>query len=175
MQHRSRGAQAACALRCRRRRAARSRRSRSAKRRRSRSQGRTADPAGFGDGVRKLAETARTRPRPAARLRATLNKSLSAQSSLFWAVCSVANPRHSGAMAVVCALQPIPNQGAHTREDLFSIALAVALDLGLGAPRLALDGGQQRRGDTVLDQRLESTDGDLLGRSGYRCRRQRRR
>ena len=26
-------------------------------------------------------------------------------------------------MAVVCALQPIPNQGAHTREDLFSIAL----------------------------------------------------
>ena len=27
-------------------------------------------------------------------------------------------------MAVVCALQPIPNQGAHTREDLFSIALS---------------------------------------------------
>ena len=27
-------------------------------------------------------------------------------------------------MAVVCALQPIPNQGAHTREDLFSMALA---------------------------------------------------
>ena len=28
-------------------------------------------------------------------------------------------------MAVVCALQPIPNQGAHTREDLFSIALKI--------------------------------------------------
>ena len=27
-------------------------------------------------------------------------------------------------MAVVCALQPIPNQGAHTREDLFSMALS---------------------------------------------------
>ena len=26
-------------------------------------------------------------------------------------------------MAVVCALQPIPNQGAHTRDDLFSIAV----------------------------------------------------
>ena len=35
----------------------------------------------------------------------------------------LANPRHSGAMAVVCALQPSPNQGAHTREDLFSMAL----------------------------------------------------
>ena len=54
---------------------------------------------------------------------ATLNKSLAARSSLFWAVCGVANPRHSWAMAVVCALQPISNQGAHTREDLFSIAL----------------------------------------------------
>ena len=54
---------------------------------------------------------------------ATLNKSLAARSSLFRAVCGVANPRHSGAMAVVCALQPIPNQGAHTREDLFSMAL----------------------------------------------------
>ena len=56
------------------------------------------------------------------RVRATLNKSLAARSSLFWAVCGVANPRHSWAMAVVCALQPIPNQDAHTREDLFSIA-----------------------------------------------------
>ena len=55
--------------------------------------------------------------------KATLNKSLAARSSLFWAVCGVANPRHSGAMAVVRALQPIPNQGAHTREDLFSMAL----------------------------------------------------
>ena len=26
-------------------------------------------------------------------------------------------------MAVVCALLPSPNQGAHTREDLFSMAL----------------------------------------------------
>ena len=57
-------------------------------------------------------------------LRATLNKSLAARSSLFWAVFGVANPRHSWAMSVVCALQPIPNQGAHTREDLFSVALA---------------------------------------------------
>ena len=57
--------------------------------------------------------------------RATLNKSLAARSSLFWAVGGVANPRHSWAMAVVCALQPIPNQGAHTREDLFSIAQAL--------------------------------------------------
>jgi hypothetical protein len=31
-------------------------------------------------------------------------------------------------MAVVCALQPIPNQGAHTREDLFSMALATKRD-----------------------------------------------
>ena len=29
-------------------------------------------------------------------------------------------------MAVVRALQPIPNQGAHTREDLFSVALTSA-------------------------------------------------
>ena len=57
------------------------------------------------------------------RIKATLNKSLAARSALFWAVCSVANPRHSWAMAVVCALQPSPNQGAHTREDLFSMAL----------------------------------------------------
>ena len=57
-------------------------------------------------------------------VRATLNKSLAARSALVWAVCGVANPRHSWAMAVVCALQPIPNQGAHTREDLFSMALA---------------------------------------------------
>ena len=28
-------------------------------------------------------------------------------------------------MAVVGALQPSPNQGAHTREDLFSIALSM--------------------------------------------------
>ena len=56
-------------------------------------------------------------------LMATLNKSLAARSSLLWAVCGVANPRHSWAMAVVCALQPIPNQGAHTRGDLFSVAL----------------------------------------------------
>ena len=28
-------------------------------------------------------------------------------------------------MAVVRALQPIPNQGAHTRVDLFSMALAM--------------------------------------------------
>ena len=54
---------------------------------------------------------------------ATLNKSLAARSALFWAVYGVANPRHSWAMAVVCALQPSPNQGAHTREDLFSVAL----------------------------------------------------
>ena len=53
--------------------------------------------------------------------------------------------------------------------------LAVAFDLGLGEPRLALDGGQQRRGGAVLDQRLESTNRDLLGRSGCLCRRQRRR
>ena len=62
--------------------------------------------------------------------KATLNKSLAARSSLFWAVCGVANPRHSGAMVVVCALQPIPNQGAHTREDLFSMALNAACRLG---------------------------------------------
>ena len=55
--------------------------------------------------------------------KATLNKSLPARSSLLWAVCGVANPRHSWAMAVVCALQPIPNQGAHTGGDLFSVAL----------------------------------------------------
>ena len=55
--------------------------------------------------------------------KAMLNKPLAARSALFWAVCGVANPRHSGAMAVVRALQPIPNQGAHTREDLFSMAL----------------------------------------------------
>ena len=60
---------------------------------------------------------------PACRDRATLNKSLAARSALFWAVCGVANPRHSWAMAVVCAWQPIPNQGAHTREDLFSMAI----------------------------------------------------
>ena len=30
-------------------------------------------------------------------------------------------------MAVVCALQPIPNQGAHTGGDLFSVALIDAL------------------------------------------------
>ena len=58
-----------------------------------------------------------------------LNKSLAARSSLFWAVCGVANPRHSWAMAVVYALQPIPNQGAHTREDLFSIALDQPLEV----------------------------------------------
>ena len=58
-------------------------------------------------------------------LRATLNKSLVARSSLFWAVCGLANPRHSWSMAVVCALQPIPNQDAHTREDLFSMALVL--------------------------------------------------
>ena len=29
-------------------------------------------------------------------------------------------------MAVVRALQPIPNQAAHTREDLFSVALGHA-------------------------------------------------
>jgi energy-converting hydrogenase Eha subunit H len=30
------------------------------------------------------------------------------------------------AMAVVCALQPIPNRGAGIRGDLFSVALGVA-------------------------------------------------
>ena len=63
--------------------------------------------------------------------KATLNKSLAARLSLFWAVCGVANPRHSWAMAVVRALQPIPNQGAHTREDLFSIALTTSLLVGV--------------------------------------------
>ena len=33
-------------------------------------------------------------------------------------------------MAVVGALQPIPNQGAHTREDLFSMALGRINDPG---------------------------------------------
>ena len=68
------------------------------------------------------------------RVRATLNKSLAARSALLWAVCGVANPRHSWAMPVVCALQPIPNQGAHTRGDLFSAALAFHEPHLLGGP-----------------------------------------
>jgi hypothetical protein len=47
--------------------------------------------------------------------------SLAGRASLLWAVCSVANPRHSGAMAVASlanpALQPIPNQGARPRGE----------------------------------------------------------
>ena len=44
-------------------------------------------------------------------------------------------------MAVVCALQPIPNQGAHTREGLFSIAFVEKLQRleRLGAVRSAAD------------------------------------
>ena len=68
--------------------------------------------------------------RPWGAHRATLNKSLAARSSLLWAVCGVATPRHSWAMAVVCALQPIPNQGAHTGGDLFSVALGMRADQG---------------------------------------------
>ena len=49
-------------------------------------------------------------------------------------------------MAVVRALQPIPNQGAHTREDLFSIALAGVKSpqnpyLGGGVANLGSSGG----------------------------------
>ena len=46
-----------------------------------------------------------------------------ASASPLWAVCGVENPRHSGAMAVVFALQPIPNRGARSRGDLISVAL----------------------------------------------------
>ena len=47
---------------------------------------------------------------------ATLNKSLAARSALFWAVCGVANRRHSGAMAVVVRLAAHPKPGRpHSR------------------------------------------------------------
>ena len=39
-------------------------------------------------------------------------------------------------MAVVCALQPIPNQGAPTREDLFSIALVCKVGRHAGLTRV---------------------------------------
>ena len=42
-------------------------------------------------------------------------------------------------MAVVCALQPIPNQGAHTCEDLFSIALS-GIERFTGADQVAGSG-----------------------------------
>ena len=47
-------------------------------------------------------------------------------------------------MAVVCALQPIPNQGAHTREDLFSIAFGSAANLNIHLHCLVLDGVYRR-------------------------------
>ena len=53
-------------------------------------------------------------------------------------------------MAVVCALQTIPNQGTHAREDLFSVALilwaqAIALDEdGLGVVAQTVE---QRQGE----------------------------
>ena len=56
-------------------------------------------------------------------VKATLNMSLAHRAPLLWAVCSVANPRDSYAIAVVCALHPIPNQGARYCGDLFSVAL----------------------------------------------------
>ena len=83
--------------------------------------------------------------------RATLNKSLAARSALFWAVCSGANPRHSWAMPVVCALQPSPNQGAHTREDLFSMALAHLCQI---PPKSGRNRHQDARKSLIL---LEST------------------
>jgi hypothetical protein len=56
--------------------------------------------------------------------KATLNKSLVARSTSLGAPCSVANPRHSrGAMAVVCALQCIPNKVLRIHANLFSVAL----------------------------------------------------
>ena len=48
--------------------------------------------------------------------KATLNKSLAARSALFWAVCGLANPRHSWAMAVVVRLAAHPKPGRpHSR------------------------------------------------------------
>ena len=47
-------------------------------------------------------------------------------------------------MAVVCALQPIPNQGAHTREDLLSMALEGCFTMKK-ARRSGLFAGQTRQ------------------------------
>jgi len=56
------------------------------------------------------------------RVRATLNKSLARSASLLGAVCGVANPRRVFNPTPVCALQPIPNQGALHRGDSFNAA-----------------------------------------------------
>ena len=37
----------------------------------------------------------------------------------------------AGLWLCLCALQPIPNQGAHTREDLFSMAVELQAFQGL--------------------------------------------
>ena len=74
-------------------------------------------------------------------------------------------------MTVVCALQPIPNQGAHTREDLFSIALTPmglirllwqVLDIDMQEARGVVLEGLERL-DLALDLRLQALElGDLV-------------
>ena len=59
-------------------------------------------------------------------------------------------------MAVVFALQPVPNQGAHTREDLFSIALGSYSAVSLKAERNGRDSARKTREggtDPVVQQR----------------------
>jgi hypothetical protein len=58
---------------------------------------------------------------------AKLHKSLAYRTSLLWTVCCVANARNSMAIAALCALHPIPNQGARYRGGLFSFALGKTL------------------------------------------------
>ena len=78
-------------------------------------------------------------------------------------------------MAVVCALQPIPNQGAHTREDLFSIALgrysAVSLKAernGRDSARKTREGGtdpvQKRKADTLAKATSSATTFEAVAR-----------
>ena len=68
----------------------------------------------------------------------------------------------------LCALQPIPNQGAHTREDLFSIAL-VQLDSLTQSIFVEMFGGQQSQDwsiETIADVAAAHNGSIRTGPSG---------
>ena len=81
----------------------------------------------------------------------------------------------ASAMAVVCALHPIPNQGARHRRDLFSIALLIRPDevlscgSGLGRDRRMLRANRDHRGQGRSHMKCKLHWAESIGPASKAC------